>query len=391
MAVRKSISSRVSAVSPSVTLGIGAMARQMAASGRKVYSFAAGEPDFDTPEHIKLAACDALHSGQTKYSPVPGSAELRGAIAEKLRQENGLVYDPEQIVVSDGAKHSLFNIMFALLEPGDEVIIPSPYWLSYPEMVKLAGGRPVILQCSEEDGFKMAPEQLKEAITARTRAVVINSPSNPTGLVYSPEELRALARTAVDKSVYVISDEIYEKIIYEGAVHASIGNFSEEIYERTITVNGFSKSFSMTGWRLGYIAAAAEIARAVTAMQSHSTSGANTFAQAGAVAALRSSQECVGEMVKSFDERRCLMHRRLESIEKLSCVLPAGAFYMFVNISRTGMRSVEFSEKLLEQAAVAAVPGVAFGRDDHVRLSYACGKEVISAGMDAIETFLRGL
>jgi len=297
---RRIINERVASITPSVTLGIDSKAKELAAQGKKIYSFAAGEPDFDTPEHIKKSSASALEGGQTKYTPVAGLLSLRRAIVEKLEKENGLHYTADQIVVSNGAKHSLFNIFMALCRDGDEVVIPAPYWLSYPEMVNVAGGKPVFVHCREDNDFKMTPVEFADAITPRTKAVVINSPSNPVGVVYSDAELKGLAEVAVDKGIYIVSDEIYEKMIYDNTPHFSIGSFSQEILEKTITVNGFSKAFSMTGWRLGYLAGPMDIVRAVNAFQSHSTSGPNTFAQFGGLEALKGSQECVVEMVKAF-------------------------------------------------------------------------------------------
>ncbi len=391
MEKKKLINDRISSIAPSVTLGVTSRANAMKADGKKVYSFAAGEPDFDTPDHIKSAAVKALAEGKTKYAPVIGMPALRLAIAEKLVRENGVSYEAGQVVVSDGAKHSLFNVFAAICRDGDEVIIPAPYWLSYPEMVNIAGGKPVVVQGKEGDGFKISPSDLKSAITEKTKAVVINSPSNPTGIVYSAEELEALANVAVEHGLYIVSDEIYEKIIYEGIQHVSIGSFSREIFDHTITVNGFSKAYSMTGWRLGYCAGPAEIIKAVGALQSHSTSGANTFAQYGALAALTGSQDCVVRMVEAFTERRAYLYDRLMAIDGITCVKPMGAFYMLPNVSSFGLGSVVFAERLLESCGVAVVPGAPFGVDGHVRLSYACGMDTIKDGMDKFEGFVKSL
>jgi len=392
MSERKGIiNERVAAIAPSVTLGIDNLAKEMASKGRKVFSFAAGEPDFDTPAHIKKAAIKALEEGQTKYTPVAGTQALRIAIAAKLEKDNGLRYDANQIVVSNGAKHTLFNIFMAICKEGDEVVIPEPYWLSYPEMVNVAGGKPVFVNCREKNDFKITPSEFEKAVTPRTKAIVINSPSNPTGVVYSGDELRAIAEVAVKHGVYIISDEIYEKMMYDGSVHVSVGSFSKEIFDRTITVNGFSKAYSMTGWRLGYFAGPAEIVKAVNAFQSHSTSGPNTFAQFGALEALRGPQDCVKEMLQAFAERRAYILKRLTSIRGISCVKPMGAFYVLPNISSFGLGSVEFAKQLLEREGVAVVPGVAFGADSNVRLSYACSIENIRHGMDRIEEFVKSL
>lgn len=378
----------VTTIPASITLGVETRAREMAATGRTVYSFGAGEPDFDTPEPIKRAAEKALEAGQTKYTPAAGLQTLRVAIAEKLRRENGLKYSPAQVVISGGAKHSLFNVFMAICAPGDEVIIPSPYWLSYPEMVRVAGATPVYVRTSEAGEFKMTAEAFEAAITSKTKAVVINSPSNPTGAVYRREELRAIAEVAVRRGVLIVSDEIYEKMTYGGVEQVSIGSLLPEAFQITITVNGFSKAYAMTGWRLGYAAGPMEIVKAMIAFQSHSTSAPNTFAQYGAVEALQGDQSWVTRMVAAFDERRQYLHQRLTAMKGLSCVNPSGAFYMLPNIARFGMDSVRFAECLLEEEGVAVVPGVAFGTDAHVRLSYACSLQSIREGMERLEAFL---
>jgi aspartate aminotransferase len=388
---RNNLNARIADIPPSATLAITTRAKKMVADGIEVRSFAAGEPDFDTPDHIKQAAAKALADGKTKYSPVRGLAELGAAISEKLAAENGLHYDASQIVVSNGAKHSLFNVILALCSEGDEVIIPEPYWLSYPQMVGVAGGRPVFVPAKEENGYKVTASDLEAVATERTKALIINTPSNPTGAVYSRDELAAIAEVAQKKDFLIISDEIYEKIIYEGVPHVSIGSLSEDALKRTITVNGFSKAYSMTGWRLGYCAAPSEIAAAITAFQSHSTSGANTFAQYGALAALGGDQECVSTMLAAFTERRTYLHERLSSISGVSCVKPMGAFYMLPNVSACGLDSTAFATRLLEEQKVAVVPGVAFGADANVRLSYACSMETIEQGMNGLESFVSSL
>ncbi len=382
---------RVSAITPSITLGITAKAKELAAAGRTIFSFAAGEPDFDTPEHIKAAAVEALGKGLTKYTPTAGALELRKAIAAKLENENGIKTPPAQVVVSCGAKHSLFNLVLALCDEGDEVILPAPYWLSYPEMMRVAGADSVVVQCSQENDFKMTPDEFAAAITPRTRAVIINSPSNPIGGVYSEEELRAIAEVALKHRIYVISDEIYEKMTYDGCRHFSIASISDEMAALTITVNGFSKAYSMTGWRLGYLTGAREIVDAVDALQSHSTSGPTTFAQFAAIAALTGTQAPLQEMVAAFDERRNYMYERLTSIAGVTCVRPQGAFYMLPDIGEAGMDSVTFSEKLITDTGVAVVPGAAFGNDRTVRLSYACSMQNIENGLDRLESFIKAL
>jgi len=385
------INERVAAIAPSVTLGIDNLAKEMAAKGRKIYSFAAGEPDFDTPAHIKRAAIRALEDGQTKYTPVAGIQALRAAIAAKLEKDNGLHYDPSQVVVSNGAKHTLFNIFMALCREGDEVVIPAPFWLSYPEMVSVAGGKPVFVHGREENDFKITPSEFERVVSSKTKALVINSPSNPIGNVYSASELKALADVAVKHGIYIVSDEIYEKMIYDNTVHVSVGSLSREVFEKTITVNGFSKAYSMTGWRLGYFAGPAEIVKAVNAFQSHSTSGPNTFAQFGGLEALTGTQDCVAEMLKAFDARRMYIYQRLTSIKGITCVKPMGAFYVLPNISKFGLGSVSFSKQLLEREGVAVVPGAAFGADSNIRLSYACTMDNIREGIDRIEQFIKSL
>lgn len=385
------LNERITAITPSLTLSIDAKAKALAAAGEKVCGFAAGEPDFDTPEHIKEAAAKALRDGKTKYAPNDGIPELRAAVVEKLAAENKLSYKPEQILVSNGAKHSLFNIFMALCRPGDEVIVPAPFWLSYPEMVRVAGGTPVMVRGDEAHGLKITPDQLKAAITPRTKALIMNSPSNPTGTVYTRAELSALADVAVRHNLYIVSDEIYERMVYDGQEAVSVGSLSPEVFKRTITVNGFSKPYAMTGWRLGYYAGPIEIVKAGSALQSHSTSAPNTFAQFGAVAALRGSQECVTKMVKAFDERRQRLYQLVTSMRGVTCVKPTGAFYVFPNISGLGIKSVTFAERLLEAQKVAVVPGLPFGADENIRLSYACSMANIEEGLARIGRFVASL
>ncbi len=383
------LAARVGKVTPSLTLAIAAKAKTMKAEGIDVCSFSAGEPDFDTPEHIKNAAKQALDQGKTKYGPAAGEPKLRQAIAHKLKTENSLDYQAENVIVTNGGKHGLFNLILALIEPGDEVIIPAPYWLSYPEMVKLAGGVPIIVQTDASTGYKIRPQQLRSAITNNTKLFILNSPSNPTGVVYTPAELEALAEVVVEQDLLVVSDEIYEKILYDGAEHVSIGSLDEEIFARTITSSGFAKAYSMTGWRLGYIAGAVELIKALSTIQGHSTSNVCTFAQYGAIAALEGSQDCVEQMRQAFAKRRQVMMHRLSEIPGITYAEPDGAFYMFVNISKTGLTSLEFCDTLLESQQVAAIPGIAFGADDHIRLSYATDMASIQKGMDRLDKFVR--
>ena len=385
------LAARVSQVSPSLTLAIAAKAKAMQAEGIDVCSFSAGEPDFPTPEHICQAAKKALDEGKTRYGPAAGESKLREAIAHKLQTDNGLDYQPENIIVTNGGKYSLFNLIQALIETGDEVIIPAPYWLSYPEMVKLAGGKPVIIDTLAVNNYKITPEQLKQAITPQSKLFVLNSPSNPTGAVYTPEEINTLAQIIVDSDLLVVSDEIYEKILYDGVQHFSIGAVSPEIFKRTIISNGFAKSYSMTGWRVGYAAAPLELIQAMTKIQSHSTSNVCTFAQYGALAALEGSQACVQEMLSAFTQRRKVMYEGIQSIAKLDCTQPYGAFYLFIDIGATGMKSLEFCDRLLESQQVAAVPGVAFGADNCIRLSYATDMNTIEKGLDRLEKFVGSL
>ena len=361
----------------------------MKAEGIDVCSFSAGEPDFDTPEHIKAAAKAALDAGKTKYGPAAGEPKLRQAIARKLGKDNRLNYEPENVIVTNGGKHSLYNLMAVLIDPGDEVIIPAPYWLSYPEMVKLAEGKPVIVQTDASTGYKITPEQLRRAITPKTKLFVLNSPSNPTGMVYTPAELQALAEVIVEKDILVVSDEIYEKIIYDGVQQVTIGSLGPEIFARTLISNGFAKGYSMTGWRIGYLAGPLEIIKATITFQSHSTSNVCTFAQYGAIAALESSQDCVEKMRQAFAQRREVMFDVLKAIPGISCAKPDGAFYMFVNISKTGMNSLEFSKLLLEEQQIAVIPGGAFGADDHIRFSYATDLATIEKGMARFDKFMR--
>ena len=385
------LASRVNQVTPSLTLAIDSLAKEMKKNGEDVCSFSAGEPDFDTPTHIKAAAKKALDEGKTRYGPAAGEAGLRKAIAEKLLQDNQLAYNADNVIVTNGGKQSLYNLIMALIEAGDEVIIPAPYWLSYPEMVTLAGGTSVIVNTSLENQYKITPEQLEAAITPKTKLFVLNSPSNPTGIVYTPEEIAALAKIVVEKDILVVSDEIYEKILYDGAIHRSIASFGPEIFQRSIISNGFAKAFSMTGWRVGYIAGPVEIVKAMTKIQSHSTSNVCTFAQYGAIAALESPQDCIEEMVKAFSERRQYILERVRAIPGLDCPTPNGAFYVFIDISQTGLKSGDFCQKLLETQKVAAIPGIAFGADDCIRLSYATDLKTIEKGLDRLAQFISTL
>jgi len=382
------ISERALNAAPSPTLAITAKAKALQAQGVDVVGFGAGEPDFDTPDHIKAAAIDALNTGQTKYTASAGIPALREAVCEKLQRENGLSYKPNQIIVSAGAKHSIYNLFQAILDPGDEVIVPVPYWVSYPEQVKLADGTPVFVDAPESNGFRVTAAAIAAAITPRTKAIVLNSPSNPSGAVVETAELEKIAALAVEKDVLVLSDEIYEHLTY-GCDHVSVASFGPEIQARTLLVNGFSKAYSMTGWRLGWLAGDAEIVAAMGRIQDQSTSNPTSFAQPGAVVALRGPQECVEEMRQAFEQRRDYIVGRLNAIEGISCVKPDGAFYVLPNIS--GLTSTQYpdgdaiTEYLLNVARIAVVPGSGFGVPQNIRLSYATSMALIEKGIDRLE------
>lgn len=393
------LSKKALAISPSSTLAIDAKFKSMKANGIDVVGFGAGEPDFDTPVHIKEAAIQAINEGYTKYTPASGMPQLKEAICQKFKNDNGLDYQPEQIVISNGAKHSLVNTFMAICDPGDEVIIPTPFWVSYPEMVKLADGVPVYIHTTEENDFKFTIEDLRKAITPRTRALILNSPSNPTGMVYTAEELKAIAQIAVENNIYIVSDEIYEKLIYDEITHTSIATFGNEIKELTIVINGVSKTYAMTGWRIGYTASNAKIAKVMSNLQSHATSNPNSIAQIAAIAALNGPQTDVEVMKKAFVERRNYMVERINSIEGLSCRKPQGAFYVMMNIKSTFNKefygkvinnSDQFAEMLLEKAKVALVPGSGFGAEGYVRWSYATSMVNIIEGLNRVEKFLKG-
>jgi aspartate aminotransferase len=385
------ISERAAQLTPSLTLSIDSKAKAMKAEGLDVCGFGAGEPDSDTPEHIKRAAIEALEAGFTKYTPNAGIPELRQAIADKLAADNGLNYRAGQIVVSNGAKHACYNAILATCQPGDEVIIPAPYWVSYPDMVRLVGAEPVIVPTSERNAWKMRPEDFENAMTPRTKMLIMNSPGNPTGSVYTREELEAIVNVAAEEDIYVLSDEIYEKLVYDDAKHVSIGSLSKEAYDLTITVNGFSKSYAMTGWRLGYLAAPEAVTRAVDSIQSHTSSNPSSFSQYGALAALKGDQQPLADMREEFDMRRNYMFDRLSKISNVTAIKPQGAFYILVNISQLGLTSQNFADRLLSKANVAVVPGAAFGDDRTIRFSYATSLDVIKKGLDRFQDFCRTL
>jgi len=384
------LSERVMKIKPSPTLAMDAKAKAMKAQGLDIVNFGVGEPDFDTPDHIKEAAIKAIRDGFTKYTPVGGIDALKDAIIDKLKGDNGVEYKREEIIVSCGAKHSLYNISQAFYNPGDEVLIPAPYWVSYPDQVLLSGATPVFVNTSEENSFMLKPEDLEAKITPKTKALILNSPSNPTGFVYDRKTLEAIAEIVVRNNIYVVSDEVYEKLLYEGREHVSIASFGKEIRDRTILVNGLSKSHAMTGWRMGYTAGPADLIRAMTNIQSQSTSNPTSITQAAAVAALRGPQESVGVMRNEFDRRRKFLVDGLNSIEGIRCLPPTGAFYAFPNVSalygkKAGERSIncslDFALYLLEEAKVALVHGEPFGNDNHVRISYATSMETIEKAL----------
>jgi len=381
-------------VAPSPTLAVDAKAKALMAAGQDVCSFAAGEPDFDTPQHVKDACAAALQAGKTKYVATPGIEELRKAIAESYLGVYGLKVGPGQVVVSPGGKFSCFLAVLATCSPGDEVLIPAPYWVSYPEMAKLAGAAPKAVPSSDDSGFKLKPEQLEAAITRRTRLLILNSPCNPTGAVYSRPELEALMGVAIRHNLYVLSDEIYENLVYDGIRATCVATLGPEAEERTIVVSGFSKTYSMTGWRLGTLVGPAPIARAAAEIQSQMSSNATTFAQYGALAALREkarTKASLDAMLAAFDRRRRLLHAGLSRIPGITCLLAQGAFYLFPNVSSFGLGSMAFCEALLEKERVAVVPGSAFGADGHVRMSYATSDETIKKGLARLENFCKGL
>jgi aspartate aminotransferase len=385
MRIETRVAQRLKKINPSCTLAITSKAKKLRAEGKDIISFAAGEPDFDTPEPIKEEAINAIKSGFTKYTPTTGILELKKIICEKFKRENSLSYDPRQIVVSSGAKHSIFNALFVLINKGDDVLIPSPYWVSYPEMVNLCEGTVRFVKTAPENNFKLMPAELKKHLSPKTKLLILNSPSNPVGCVYSKNELEEIADICVANKIFVLSDEIYEKIIYDNLKHISIGSFGKEIYDLTITVNGLSKSCSMTGWRIGYLGAAADISEAISKLQDHSTSNACSISQKAAVAALGMPDEFAKKMTFEFGKRRDYLASRIKNIKKMKYILPSGAFYMFCDISATKIDSLNLANRLLDEAMVAVIPGAGFGRDDYIRLSFATGMQQIEKGINRIE------
>jgi len=394
------LSRKAQAVKPSSTLEITAKAKELKAKGIDVVGFGAGEPDFNTPKNICDVACDAIQVGFTKYTPVPGIAELKQAICDKFETFNHLKYEPNQIVVSNGGKHSLTNIFSAIINPGDEVIIPVPFWLSYPEIVKLADGVPVFVEATKEQQYKVTAAQLEAACTDKTKAIILNSPSNPTGMLYTREELQAIADVVVKKDIYVVADEMYEYLTYDGAEHISIASLNDEIYKRTITCSGVSKSYAMTGWRIGYTGSSAEIAKLMSSVQSHQTSNANSIAQKAALEALTGPQDAMKAMTVEFDKRRKYMYERVSKMPLVSALEPKGAFYVFIDVSKTLEKeykgekiatSGNLAKLLIEDFNVAVIPCADFGAPEYIRLSYAISIEQIEKGLDRIEALLKQL
>jgi aspartate aminotransferase len=392
------ISKRANSIKPSPTLAIDAKAKTLKQQGADIINFGVGEPDFDTPQNIKSAAISAINSGFTKYCPVGGTLELKNAIAEKLKRDNNLEYAPDQIIVSCGAKHSLYNLFQAVLDDGDEVVIPAPYWVSYPDMVILAGGKPAIIETSDKDNFKITAEQLEKALTKKTKAVIINSPSNPTGGTYLEEELKSIAAICVKNNILIVSDDIYEKLIYDNFEFTSIAQVSKEAKDISVVINGVSKAFAMTGWRIGYAAGPKDIISAMAKIQSQSTSNACSISMKAAVEALNGKQGAVEDMRKEFEKRRNYIVERLNAIERISCIKPEGAFYVFPNIKgllgktysgKTINTDIELADFLLDNAKIAVVPGTAFGACGYIRLSYAASMENIKNGIDRLASVLK--
>ena len=394
-----SISDKSKQVAPSSTLALTAKINAMVADGLDVVKFGAGEPDFDTPDHIKSAAIDALNQGFTKYTPVAGITELREAIVDKFERDNALSYEANQVIVSCGAKHTIYNILQAICNPGDEVIFAAPYWVSYIEMVKLADATPIVINTTPDQNFALTPDQIKLAVTEKTKAIIIGSPSNPTGTTYSTESLQMIAELAVEHQFYLISDEIYEALLYDGAKHQSLASFGEAVKSLTFVVNGVSKAYSMTGWRIGYTAGPEDAIKAMSKIQSHSTSNPTSIAQKAALAAITGSQEPVAEMVKAFQKRRDLICQRLDDIDGVEYVRPQGAFYIFPDFSPHYGRTInghsinssqELATYFLDEAKVGAVPGDGFGADNHMRFSFATSEIEINRGLDRIQKALEG-
>ena len=395
----KELAQIASAVQASSTMAIDALAKQMKAEGVDVVGFGAGEPDFNTPDHIKAAAVQAIANNVTRYTPASGTVALKQAVCQRMKEDCGLDYKPSQVVVTSGAKHCVYIALRALVDPGDEVILPAPFWVSYLELIKMVGGVPVVVTAQESAGFKMTAEQLAAAITPRTKALILNNPSNPTGMVYSQEELAAIARVCVERNIYVISDEIYYGLLYDGVKSVSFASLGEDVKERTILINGVSKSYAMTGWRIGYLLSNEKIAKVMGNFLSHSTGSPSSVSQAASVAALNGPQDCVEEMRRAFEERRNYIVSRVNAIDGVSCIKPQGAFYIMMNVEKQLGRTLhgeliktgdDFSAALLKHGLVATVPCSGFGAPSFVRWSYATSMENIKKGMDRLEEFLKG-
>jgi aspartate aminotransferase len=391
MKIDTRLAERLKKINPSSTLAITSKAKKLKSSGKDIVNFAAGEPDFDTPDFIKEAAIAALKAGFTKYTPTTGTAELKKLICQKFKKDNSLEYAPDQIIVSCGAKHSIYNALMVLLNPADEVLIPLPYWVSYPEMVNLCEATPRFIKTTLANNFKITVKDLAKHITAKTKVLILNSPSNPAGSVYSKEELVEISKICVDKNIFVISDEIYEKIIFDNLKHESIASLNKDIYDLAITVNGLSKSHSMTGWRIGYLGAPSDVAAAISNLQDHSTSNPNSIAQKAAEAALSAPDDFSNQLRQEFARRRDYLASRLKNIKLLDFCLPQGAFYMFCNISKTGLDSMTFAKRLLDEEYVSLIPGAAFGLDDYIRISFATNINELQKGMDRIEKWITKL
>lgn len=385
----ESLSKRVTSVTPSLTLAVTNQTKALRAAGEEIYGLAGGEPDCDTPDFIKAAAYQALAEGKTKYSPAAGIPELREAIAAKLKTQNGVSYEAKEVCVTSGAKQACFNAILAVVEEGDEVIIPSPYWVSYPEMVKLVGGVPVFVETKESNKWKITAEEFEEAMSPRTKMIILNTPGNPTGSVYTREEIEAIVEVASYEDIIILADEIYEHLVYGDAEHVSVASVNDTAYDLTITVNGFSKSHSMTGWRLGYTAAPGELGKALSTIQGHTTSNATTFAQYGGLVALTdpASEEFIANLRGEYDVRRQFMLGRLKAIPNVSVVEPRGAFYFFVNCTDLGLKSGNLCDKLLNRFKVAVVPGIAFGHDMGIRISYCTTLDILNEGVTRFEEF----
>lgn len=394
------LSSKAKQINPSITLEITAKAKALKEDGINVVSFGAGEPDFNTPDNIIKAAVKAMNEGKTKYTPASGILDLRKAICKKFKDDNNLEYKPSQIVVSTGAKQSLANVFMAILNKGDEVIIPVPYWVSYPELVKLADGVPVLVNTKKENDYKYSMEELRKVVNSKTKAILINSPNNPTGSIYSKEDLLEIASFAKENDLIIISDEIYEKLIYDNEKHISIASLSKDAYERTIVINGLSKSYAMTGWRVGYSACSEEIAKLMGSIQSHVTSNINSISQYAAIEALEGPQDSIKSMIVEFEKRRNYMIDRIEKINGLSFIKAKGAFYIMVDVSNFYGKSIDgniiknsldFSKSILKEESLAVIPGIAFGLDNYIRLSYATSMEIIEEGLNRLESYLKNL